>query len=446
MSIDEGRLPACMTALVIFIILRAFYTACEHALIEVNDSKVKSLAERDKKYRKLLDMISKPQKIRVAFSSHRAVSSIIISFLTVMSFGMPLENILEKYINHTVSAVLSLFLLIIALGIILVVFTDILPKKFAEYHADKFALMCLKPVSLLKIFYFPFSCITSGISWAICRIFGLSSDSSKDSVTEEEILMMVEAGNETGLIEESQCEMINNILEFDDSVVSDVMTHRKDLTAVDVDSKIGDVVYLAINEGYSRIPVYEKTVDNIIGILNVKDLLCLVGCENSEDFNIRQFMRKPEFVPENARCNDVLEEMTRKKSQMMIISDEYGGTLGIVTMEDLLEEIVGNIQDEYDDDEVDISEIDKGIFIIDGSADPEDIFPQLGIEIPDDNNYDTMSAFFVDRFGRVPNSDEKAEFQYNDVIFKVLLVEDNWVKKLKAIVPEKEQADSNEKN
>ena len=439
MSIDEGRLPVCIIALVIFIIVRAFYTACEYALIEVNDSKVKSLAERDKKYQKLFDVISKPQKTRVAFSSHKAFSSIIISFLTVMSFGMPVEKIFEKYMSHVLSGVLSLLALIIVLGIVLVVFTDILPKKLVGLHAEKFALLSLKPVEFLRIFYFPFSCITAGISWVICRIFRLSADSAKDSVTEEEILMMVEAGNETGLIEESQREMINNIFEFDDSVVSDVMTHRKDVTAVDVESKIGDVVYLAINEGYSRIPVYEKTIDNIVGILNVKDLLCLVGCENSEDFNIRQFMRKPELVPENARCNDVLEEMTRKKTQMMIISDEYGGTLGIVTMEDLLEEIVGNIQDEYDDDEADISEIDKGVFIINGSADPEDVFPKLGIDIPDDNNYDTMSAFFVDRFGRVPNVDEKAEFCYSGVMFRVLLVEDNWVKKLKAVITEKEQ-------
>lgn len=439
MSIDEGRLPVCIIALVIFIIVRAFYTACEYALIEVNDSKVKSLAERDKKYQKLFDVISKPQKTRVAFSSHKAFSSIIISFLTIMSFGMPVEKIFEKYMSHVLSGVLSLLTLIIVLGIVLVVFTDILPKKLVGLHAEKFALLSLKPVEFLRIFYFPFSCITAGISWVICRIFRLSADSAKDSVTEEEILMMVEAGNETGLIEESQREMINNIFEFDDSVVSDVMTHRKDVTAVDVESKIGDVVYLAINEGYSRIPVYEKTIDNIVGILNVKDLLCLVGCENSEDFNIRQFMRKPEFVPENARCNDVLEEMTRKKTQMMIISDEYGGTLGIVTMEDLLEEIVGNIQDEYDDDEADISEIDKGVFIINGSADPEDVFPKLGIDIPDDNNYDTMSAFFVDRFGRVPNVDEKAEFCYSGVMFRVLLVEDNWVKKLKAVITEKEQ-------
>lgn len=435
MSIDEGRLPVCIAVLLILIILRAFYTACEYALIEVNDSKVKSLAERDPKYQKLFDVISKPQKTRVAFAANRAVSCIAISALTVMSFGAPLKNIV-------CSKILTILLLIVLLGVVLVVFADILPKKLTARHVEKFALLSLKPVAVLRGFYFPFSCVTSGILWLICKIFGLPLDSAQDTVTEEEILMMVDAGNETGLIEESQREMINNIFEFDDSVVSDVMTHRKDLTAADIDSKIKDVVYLAINEGYSRIPVYEKTVDNIVGILNVKDLLCLVGCENPEDFNIRQFMRKPEFVPENARCDDVLEKMTRQKTQMMIISDEYGGTLGIVTMEDLLEEIVGNIQDEYDNDEADISEIDKGIFIINGSADPEDIFPKLGIDVPIDNNYDTMSAFFVDRFGRVPNIDEKAEIKYADVLFKVLLVEDNWVSKLKAVISEKEQVNS----
>lgn len=439
MNIDEGRLTFCIVALIIFVLLRAFYTACEYAIIEVNDNKVKSLAERDERYKKLLDVISKPQKTLSAFSAHRAVSSIVISFLDIMSFSMLIENRLQNYFNPLVSSLVSLFILLAGLSIILVVFADILPKKLVERYIDKFALICLKPVAFLRAFYFPFYCVTSGISWLICKLFGLSANAVQDTVTEEEILMMVEAGNETGLIEESQREMINNIFEFDDAVVSDVMTHRKDLTAIDADSKIGDAVYLAINEGFSRIPVYEKTVDNIIGILNVKDLLCLIGCEKPEDFNIRHFMRKPEFVPENAKCNDVLEEMTRKKTQMMIISDEYGGTLGIVTMEDLLEEIVGNIQDEYDNEEAEFSEIDNGVFIINGNADPEDVFPKLGIEIPDDNEYDTMSAFFVNRFGRVPDADENAEFQYSNVVFKVLLVEENWVSKLKAVIIKKEQ-------
>ena len=194
----------------------------------------------------------------------------------------------------------------------------------------------------------PFSAISVGLGFVLGKLFGFSVKPADDVVTEEEILMMVEAGNETGVIEESQREMINNIFEFDDTVVSDVMTHRTDIVGVGADDKIGDVVYLGINEGFSRLPVYEESVDNIIGILNVKDLLCLVGCEHSEDFNIRQFMRKAEFVPETAKCKDVLKEMTLKKTQMMVIADEYGGTSGIVTMEDLLEEIVGNIQDEYE--------------------------------------------------------------------------------------------------
>lgn len=437
MNVDQGLLPICMIVLAVFLVLRAFYTACEHALIEVNDGKVKSLAESDEKYQKLFEMISKPQKTRIAFSSNRAISAIVISGLAVVSFGEMLVDFLSRFVDSGWSVVLSFVILVFLLGIVLVIFTDVLPKRIADKCTDKLALMSVRPVILMRAFYFPFSCVIYGVSWVICKILGLPADFAKDVVTEEEILMMVEAGNETGVIEESQREMINNIFEFDDAVVSSVMTHRKDVTAVDVASKIGDVVYLAINEGYSRIPVYEKSVDNIIGILNVKDLLCLVGCENSEDFQIEHFMRKPEFVPENAKCKDVLEEMTRKKAQMMIISDEYGGTLGIVTMEDLLEEIVGNIQDEYDNEEAEISEIDNGIFIIDGSADPEDVFPKLRIALPNDNNYDTMSAFFVDRFGRVPGSDEKAEFQYNNVMFKVLLVEDNWVSKLKAVVVDK---------
>jgi putative hemolysin len=145
-------------------------------------------------------------------------------------------------------------------------------------------------------------------------------------------------------------------------------------------------------------------------------------------------MRKAEFVPETAKCKDVLKEMTLKKTQMMVIADEYGGTSGIVTMEDLLEEIVGNIQDEYDDEEAEITQTEKNVFTVDGSADPEDIFTMLGLELPETNNYDTMSAFFVDRLGRIPDENESAEISYKNVKFTVLLTEDNWVSKIKAVV------------
>lgn len=434
MDSDGSRVKIFIAVMVALFLIRALYSACEYALVEVNDSKVKTLAEKNKKYEKLLNVISKPRELITTFAVHRVLSCVIITVSAVVGLSGMIEEKLGGSMNTNAAAVLTYILIILGMSLIIYVFADLFPKRIAGKHAEKTALKMVTPFCILKNIMMPFSAISVGLGFVLGKLFGFSVKPADDVVTEEEILMMVEAGNETGVIEESQREMINNIFEFDDTVVSDVMTHRTDIVGVGADDKIGDVVYLGINEGFSRLPVYEESVDNIIGILNVKDLLCLVGCEHSEDFNIRQFMRKAEFVPETAKCKDVLKEMTLKKTQMMVIADEYGGTSGIVTMEDLLEEIVGNIQDEYDDDEADIAEIDDGVYTIDGSADPDDIFPKLGIELPEGHNYDTMSAFVVDRLGRIPSDDEKAEIQYENVIFTVLLIEDNWISKLKAVV------------
>ena len=279
----------------------------------------------------------------------------------------------------------------------------------------------------------PLSALAYGISAVFCRLFSVPISSQKDTVTEEEIRMMVDAGNETGVIEESQREMINNIFEFGDADISDVMTHRKDICAVDVNSKIGDIVYLAINEGYSRIPVYQESVDNIIGIIYVKDLLCLVGCEHSEDFTVNQFMRKVKYLPETCKCSDAFETLTKEKAQCAIVVDEYGGTAGLVSLEDILEEIVGNIQDEYDDEKAEIVQISDNIYTISGDTHPEDAEEILGIELPKEHNYDTMSAFIVDLLGRIPEEDETPTVKYENVEFTVLLVEDNWISKIKAV-------------
>ena len=270
---------------------------------------------------------------------------------------------------------------------------------------------------------------------------GSKSDDDDSQVTEEDFLMMVDAGNETGLIEESQRDMINNIIDFDDVTITNVMTHRKELVAVDVDMKISDVVYLAINEGYSRMPVYEENIDNIVGVLMVKDLLSLIGTEDISNFSVRHFMRAALFVPETAKCKYVLEDMLRDKAQMAVAVDEYGGTAGIVTMEDLLEEIVGNIRDEYDDEEIEMRELGEGVFTIEGNADPEETLSRLGISLPEDQEFDTMSAWLVELLGRIPDEDENPSAEYENVRFTVLLMEDNWISKIKAEILTKAPAD-----
>lgn len=431
-----------LVILFIFVILRAYFAVCEHAIMEINDSKVKTLAEKDKNYKKLLKLIETPTKMMIAFSIQRALSSVFISICSILSFNPILTNFLGRVLNGVKSGVLqAVSILIISLltAMVIVVFTDTIPRHIAINVKDSFAVKCVGVVKLLISVLSVFSTIASVVSTLICKIIRVPVSSEKDVVTEEEILMMVEAGNEKGIIEENQRTMINNIFEFGDVTVSEVMTHRTDLVSVDVNTKISQIVTLAINEGFSRIPVYENTIDNIIGVLYIKDLLCLIGYEKIDEIDISQFIRKVMYVPETSKCNDVFEKMTLKKAQIAIVVDEYGGTAGMVTMEDLLEEIVGNIQDEYDDEEAEFSEISEGVYVIDGSADPEDILPQLKVILPDDHNYDTMSALFVDILGRIPNRDETPSVEYQGLELTALVTEDNWVTKIKARIMETEQ-------
>lgn len=246
---------------------------------------------------------------------------------------------------------------------------------------------------------------------------------------------MVDAGNETGGIEESQREMINNIFTFDDVPVSDVMTHRRDMVAVPVTANAVETARLAAAEGFSRIPVYENQIDTIVGVVLVKDLLPLVG--EAKDCPVTELMRAAVFVPDTAKCRDVFQKMRREKMQLAIVSDEYGGTAGMVTMEDLLEEIVGSIQDEYDDEEAECTETAPNVYSIAGTADPEDILPMLGLA--SNGEFETMSAYVVSLLGCIPNEGERRTVQKDHVRFTLLSYEDNWISRIQAEVSEKQE-------
>ena len=332
----------------------------------------------------------------------------------------------------------------VVIGLIIAALTEFVPRRIIRKNPEKAAAK----TSLVTAGYVAVMGVLGGAAYGmsklITRIFGVPFTQQYDVVTEEDIRQMVDEGNETGVIEESQRDMINNIFDFGDVDVSDVMTHRKDIVAVEVNEKIADIVYIAINKGYSRIPVYEKTVDSIIGIIYVKDLLCLVGCEQSEDFTIKQFMRKVLYLPETCMCSDAFETLTKEKQQCAIVVDEYGGTAGFVSMEDILEEIVGSIQDEYDDENAEIVRLEEGVYTISGDVRPEDAEEALDFKMPEEHNYDTMSAFVVDLLGRIPEEDETPTVTYGGYNFTVLLAEDNWISKIKAEKTEQPQEEDEE--
>ena len=262
--------------------------------------------------------------------------------------------------------------------------------------------------------------------------------------------MMVDVGGEKGVIEDVQKEMINNIFEFDDLDAGDIMTHRTDMTAVDVNDPIMDVVKTAIESGYSRIPVFDDDPDNIIGIIYVKDLLRYIGTDLPKH-TMRKIMRTPMYVPESKSCGDLFKEMTSQHTQMAVVVDEYGGTAGLVTLEDIIEAIVGNIQDEYDDEEEEISKINETTFTIDGLTDIDELDEIIGKDLPE-GDYDTIAGYIISRLGYLPKQGEHSEVMFENIRFTVLEVENRRIEKVKVeILPlpdedDEEEDDSDKKN
>lgn len=254
----------------------------------------------------------------------------------------------------------------------------------------------------------------------------------KESSTEEEIKQLVEGDEQVGELEENQREMINNIFEFDDLNAGDIMTHRTDIDAVEVSDSLENVVKLAIDFGRSRIPVYKENLDDICGIIYVKDLLRFVGTPISENDKISDYIRKPLFVPETIPCGKLFAKMTESRIMLAVVVDEYGGTAGLVTMEDVLESIVGNIRDEYDEEEEQVTRIDEKTYTFDGISDIDDVEKILDIELPE-GDYDTLAGFVINLLGFLPsgNNNEQEIAVYENLTFTVLEVDERRIEKIK---------------
>lgn len=249
-----------------------------------------------------------------------------------------------------------------------------------------------------------------------------------EEISEEQLKLLFDAGVESGAIAESEIEMINNIFEFDDKSVSDIATHRKDIVAFPIDTDSDSILTGLAQQKYSRIPVYEDNIDNIVGILHVKDVVRYIANKNKiEDINLRELIRAPYFVPVSKKTDELFREMSKKKVHMAVIIDEYGGTYGIVTMEDLIEEIMGSILDEYDDEETpDINKLDESTFEVNGLADLGHVAEYFDVGLPTDD-YDTLGGFIVSQLGHIPADNEKPEFEFGGLTFMVNKIEENRV-------------------
>jgi CBS domain containing-hemolysin-like protein len=314
--------------------------------------------------------------------------------------------------------------------VLVLIFGEITPKSLAAQKSEKISLIVARPISILAYLLGPIVFVFTQIAGFFMRLMGCERSANLPSITEEELKSMVNLGEEEGVIEDHEKTMICNVFDFGDQLIKDVMIQRMDIVAININATYDDIVKIIKTEQYSRYPIYNKRIDNIVGILNVKEL---VYRDPEEVFDMKKFVKKPYYTFEFMNTSELFNEMKKHRTHMAIVLDEYGGTAGIVTMEDLVEEIVGDISDEYDMHTQEIETIREGEYIVDGSTRIEELNELIGTRI-ESEHYDSVGGFVIELIGRLPKQGESVE--YMNTKFLIENMERNRIKKIRVLMKE----------
>ncbi len=421
--------------LIILIFLNAFFSGAEIALISLNDKLIKKQAdEGDKKARQLHNFLSEPSRFLATIQIGITFAGFLASAFAAESFVDDLVTVAVKAglpLSEPVIRNISLILITIVLSYFTLVFGELIPKRIAMQKADLISKAAVGPLTFLSRLTNPFvRFLTFSTNFFIKILGGNPSAADDEKITEEEIRMMMEVGEERGVIQNTEREMIDNIFEFDNKHVSEIMTPRTDIVGIPSDSGIDQVIYIMDREKYTRVPVYKDNIDNIIGILHVKDLIQFM-MSSGKAFELPKIIRSPYMVPESKRTDELFRELQKNKVHLAVVIDEYGGTAGIVTIEDLLEEIVGNIFDEYDIEHKDIEYLENDTFVFEGAISLDKVEEVLDEELPADD-FDTLGGFIMYLLGRIPGKGENPTVEYNNTVFRVVQLQGKRIMKVEA--------------
>ena len=434
--------------LAILILINAFFAATEIAFISLNDAKIEKQAkEGNKKAKQIKKMLREPSKFLATIQIGITLAGFLSSAFAADAFADDLAPMLQNLmpLGLAVWRNISIILITIILSYFSLIFGELVPKRLAMRNSEKIAFGTIGIIRAISMITAPFVKLLTASTNGVSKLFGISG-TDEETVTEEEIRMMVDVGEEKGSIKEEEKELINNVFEFNDKVVSEIMIHRKDIYAIDINSDIDNILKELDEYKYSRIPVYEENIDNIVGMLFIKDLLANVN--KKEKVKIAKIIREPYFVSENKPIDELFRDLQKNKHQLAIVLDEYGGTAGLVTMEDIIEELVGNIFDEYDEEEKEFEKIDDNTFLISGSVSIHDLRKILGVEIPE-GEYDTLSGYLIELLGRIPSDDEKPVIETKRVTYKIEDYEEKrilWVKACRNNVEEDAQEEQEDED
>lgn len=434
-----GDLIFDLLVVIFFVLVNAFFSGTEMAVISLNDTKMRKLAEDgDKNASRILVFLNNPGTFLATIQVGVTLAGFLSSAFAANNFAGRLALIVDPDSIRKWPVPVFTVLITIVLAYFSLVLGELVPKRIAQKNPEKWAFRAYGVVRAFGIITNPFVKFLTASTNLMLRLFKIDPNDKDKEVTEEEIRMMVDVGSESGNIEDTEREMIDNVFEFNDTEVSEVMTHRKKIVAIPDDASYEDALKVATGERFSRIPIYSGTIDNIIGILHIKDLLGV----REDTYDLSELMRDPLIVHEGRKISSLFSEMKKGGIQMAVIVDEYGGTMGICTIEDMLEELVGSITDEFDDEErQNLIRLSNGDLIVAGDTTLSDLEDLIDIEF-DEDEYDTIAGLVIQNLDRVPEDREKPIITYKNLSIKVLHVEDRWISKvLIHVLPEAEEKD-----
>lgn len=426
-------------SIVLFFVLLAvevIYYGFGAAIQNLNLSQIREAAEQadSRKSRQILQLAENPEKYVNTVQVLITCIQLIIGGYFIRVFqsviDSPVRSLLGKY--ETAANMVSLLISGFIMLLVILTFGVTIPKKLGAKYAKGWVYVFIRPIVFVNILLTPITGFTNFVSTLVVRIFGIKPNEEEGDVTEEEILSMVNEGHEQGVLRASEAEMISNIFDFSDKEAKDIMTHRSNIVGIDGNMTLKDAVGFMLSEANSRYPVYIDNFDHIIGIIHLKDACRRL--ENGKDGtkpikSIRNLIREADFIPETRKIDILFKKMQSIKTHVVIVIDEYGQTSGLLTMEDILEEIVGNIFDEYDDEEKFIEQTGEDCYEIDGLTPLDELGEELNIDFSGED-YETLNGLMVSRLERIPEDNEEFDMDYDGYNFKVLTVENKTIKRV----------------
>ncbi|MBE5935696.1 MAG: HlyC/CorC family transporter [Lachnospiraceae bacterium] len=415
--------------IILLLVIKAIISNAKSAIGNVNENEVRKEAEENnsKPAYLVLELFNKPPSYIYAIDIIITIISVTIGFVYCKDIYYLIDNWLITIVseNFIIRFIIHILCMLILVSFVVLV-GSLIPKKLALYNTERKAYNTINTIMIMTKIFRPFTWLYQVMIDGFIKFIGLKPEELVENVTEEEIISMVNEGHEQGVLEEKEVKMINRIIEFDEKEVRDIMTHRKNIIAVESSMDLKEAYEFMLSKSCSRFPLYNEELDNIVGIVHFKDVARACISEDKNKKSLKKIARKPYFVPETQSIDSLLNDMQSNKIQMAIVVDEYGQTSGLVCFEDMLEEIVGNILDEYDEEEKNIIKHASGNYIIKGLTSLVDISEELGVELVAEN-YETLNGFLISKLKRIPKDGEKCNVSYMGYVFEILDVKNRII-------------------